>query len=338
VPPIKDSLALQSKLALNDTLFIEGLIMFTHLRTVLAVALAAVLTGSCDSNSSVTVNTKLTSTSLAESRSRATLTTSGCGTGYAACITPTAVTGKAYYAGMIVGSSNGLSLGPLLGSVEDPSEAESFTSTELIEFDFSEGLTSPGSPSLGGPIPYPADDAAYVQNAQIYFGWVDVTFELSTVDNGVNPALDNTHTIRIVMADVTDLGYTKGDVLYKDSDDTAFQWCTVGAGCTLTTRPASPLQISAIASYSNTEDQGNPTIPSFYAELETGHTPVQVKQTDLTTKTLTFTWDFDMGDGVKFVLNPTGLTTVYDLVSNVRLPAEPRDEDAAFEVEITVTQ
>ncbi len=77
------------------------------------------------------------------------------------------------------------------------------------------------------------------------------------------------------MADVSDRGYTKGDVLYKDSND----------------------------------------VPSFFAELEMGHTPVQVKQSDLTSKTLTFTWDFKMTDGVKFVLNPTRLTTVYDLIS-----------------------
>lgn len=311
--------------------------MFRTISVFSATAIMLFTIGSCTSGSSTTVNTKLTSSSLAAAGSRATLTTSGCGTGYAACITPTSVTGKAYYAGMIVGSSNGLSLGPLLGTVEDPSDATSFTSTELIEFDFAEGLTKPGSPSLGGPIAYPSDEQAYVQNAHIYFGWVDVTFEL-TAANGVPVALRDTHTVRIVMANVSDLGYTKGDVLYKDSNDTEFLWCTSGAGCTHTTRPGSPLQISAIASYANTEDEGNPTIPSFYAELETGHTPIQVKQSDLTSKTLTFTWDFNMADGVKFVLNPTGLTTVYDLVSNVRLPAEPRDEDAAFEVEIAVSE
>lgn len=311
------------------------------------IALAFLITVvvlSCDrqgDGETVNVKTSLVSTTLASSRAaRGHLSTTGCGTGYSACLTPTNVTGKAYYAGMIVGGGNtgedGLSLGPMIGEVRDPSTATAFSESELKDVDLSQQLTATGKPTLGGPIPYPSDAAAYVLNFHIYFGYVDIKFALDVTDPDVDPALEGTHTIRLVMADITGTDMKKGDLMYKSGSD--YVWCISGTGCTSTTRPTSPIQYTSVATFIGT-GPGNKTIPSFFMKMPSNATAVQVKKSDLTNtaNTNTFKVDFDMAKAIKFSTAPSAWSRFDQIVSALRIPAEPGDDSSAFTATITYT-
>ena len=294
--------------------------------------------GVLDGSSNVSVKTKLVSSSLSGSRNLGadrTLETTGCGGTFVACITPDTVTGKAYYAGMIVGggeaSSQGLSLGPMIGEVVDPSKASAFEDSELIAFDFSQQLVLNGSPSLGGPIPYPDDAGAFITQFHVYFGYVDTTI---TLENGEGqPGI---HVIRQVMADVTGTELKKGDLLYHADGATDFKWCVSGAGCTEATRPTTPVVNSTIATFSQT-NEGNKTIPSFFM-LPTSST-IQVKKSDLENKANTnnFTVDISMTKGIKFTTEPINWVTLDQMVAAFRLPADPGDSTAGFTAAITYT-
>ncbi len=301
------------------------------------ISLITVVSTSCSKGTTVKAATKLLSTTLTGGRnlrSERTLVTdtATCGTGFSACITPDGVVGKAYYAGMIVGKDHGLSLGPLIGTVTDASKATDFSESELLEFDFSQQLVLTGAPVIGGPIEYPADDQAYVQNFHVYLGWIDTTFTLA-----IGEGIIGTHVIRQVMADIAGTDMKKGDKMYRLSTDTDFKYCVTGSGCTGTTRPASPVQDSAIASFTNTSE-GNKTIPSFFVDLAAG-TEVQIKKSDLTSaaSTNTFTVDFAMTNGVKFTTAASEWATTDKLVSAFSLSAKPGDDDSAFTATITYT-
>lgn len=300
---------------------------------------------SCGNSETVNASTKLVSTTLSGARNvraaRATLETgtSTCGSGNEACITPDEVNGKAYYAGMIVGATNGLSLGPLIGSVEDASKATAFAESELLAFDFGEQLAMTGAPSIGGPIPYPADADAVVREFHVYFGYVDVTFTLAA--GGSISALAGTHVLRQVMADITGTDMKKGDIMHRMESETDFKWCVTGSpgNCSQTTRPASPLQNSEIASFSQTEE-GNKTIPSFFFKQPAAAETIYIKKSDLTNpaSTNTFTVDITMTRGLKFVATPASWSdNVAAMAASFRLPADPGDDEAGFTATITYT-
>ncbi len=308
--------------------------MKTALR-LLTVGLLPLLV-SCGSGDTVNVSTTFISTTLA---TRSDFTISGCGsvgsTTVLACITPTAIGGKAYYAGVIVGTTNGLSLGPMIGTVEDPSKATAFAESELLTVDLKQQIKNTGNPTLGGPIPYPADDQAYLREFHIYFGWMDVTFTLS---GGVpNGAVDGTHTFRQVMADISGTEYKKGDILYKASGSDTFKWCRTGLGCNDTTRPATPVVNAAIAAYSTTE-AGNKTIPSFFMSPPSDATPVQVKQADLKAGTSVFTIDISSTLGIKFTSTGATWTTVDQIASELLFSAQPGSSTSGFTATITYTK
>jgi len=258
------------------------------------------------------------------------------------CITPIAVTGMAYYAGLMVGSGEqgGYSVGPIIGEVIDPSQAESYTTSELIQFDMADQLQIDGSPTCCGGSPYPEDDRAILSYVHIYFGYLDNTIEFTSSD-GVATALVGKHIIRTIYADITDTEFKKGDLLYKGPNDSEFLWCTSSDGCTLSTRPSNPIQYAEVADYTNT-GQGSKNIPEFAIQLTAGHTDIKLTSTDLLDKTITwtFTVDFDITNGVQFASNPTTLTKVTELVSAFRLVASPQgrngsDADAQFKATVT---
>ena len=269
--------------------------------------------------------------------------TAECGTGYEACVTPINISGKAYYAGMIVGGGGasaepGLSLGPMIGSVRDPSQATAFALSELTDLDLSLQLVATGSPSLGGPIPYPSDAGAYVQNFHVYFGYIDIKFELAASDPNVASAVYGTHTVRLCMADITGTDYQKGDLLYKSASDSEFKWCVSGSGCGETARPSGPIQYESVVNFTNS-GEGNKTIPSFFMNLASDASPVQVKKSDLTdaANTNTFKVDFEMAQAIKFMTAPEDWSRIDHVVSALRLPADPGSSSSAFTATITYT-
>jgi hypothetical protein len=171
---------------------------------------------------------------------------------YVKCSTPINLTGEVWYTGLMVGAgSTGYSVGPLVGEVENPGSNTDYRGNP---FDAAAAQAATGKLSCCGGSPYPADSDAKIQYFQMYPVFIDAKF---SIDSG---AMSGTHTFRVYFSPVD--SYQKGDVLYKDSAGRLY-WCTAGSGCTATTRPASPVQYTAIKDFSNS-GQGHPSIPALF--------------------------------------------------------------------------
>jgi hypothetical protein len=306
----------------------------------LCAAIVLISCGSSSSSSSITATTTLVSTDLLPSSSqnairlKSALSADCSAETLVQCLTPSVVSGKVYYAGIMVGEQGGYSLGPIIGDVVDPSTALTFESDTLLDFDFSDESGLGGGIVCCGGTAYPADADAIVSRIEIYFGWVDATFTL-VADDGVETALVGTHTIRTVYATVDGTAYQQGDLLYRGASDSEFLWCTTDEGCIHTSRPESPLQNSDIAGYAGSEDGlGNQSIPTFAASLTSGHAEVQITETQVLNNDFEFTVDFQMTHAIGFTSNISAATRVYDMVSEFSLAAEPGSEDTGFVVEI----
>jgi hypothetical protein len=288
----------------------------------------------------VTASTALVSTNLDAAISsfavggfHQTYLSNSCGDDAVNCLTPTNLSGKIYYSGIMVGDQAGYSVGPIVGDIIDPSEVTSFPSEDLLDFDFSEELSLDGEFECCEGTDYPDDADAIASRIESYFGYVDTAFTLSAAD-GVAEDLVGSHFIRTVYADIDDTDFQQGDLLYSD-DGTDFFWCTIAAGCTHTTRPDSPIQYDDVVNYAGTEDGlGNQTIPTFSVDLD-DDSQVTLTETDLLANSWAFTVDFDMGDGVVFSEDLTEQDTIAEMVSLFSLAAEPGSSDNGFSASLT---
>lgn len=284
--------------------------------------------------------TKLISSSLADALSLSTLSlpslvSSDCLTTVTQCVTPSNLSGKVYYAGLGVGTGDSYSLGPIIGSITDPSVATSFPQEDLQDFDLTEELSLEGNISCCGGVPYPRDEEAIVRTVHIFFAYADAVLTLTSED-GVSGDLVGTHTIRTVFGDIDGTDFKKGDLLYKGEGDTAFVWCTSEGGCIHAERPENPIQEPVIASYDSPERVGNQTIPSFFANLPENHEEIRITEEQAKNNSFAITIDFDMTNGVGFTSNLSPLTRVEEMVGVFRLVASPQDQDNSFTATIQV--
>ncbi len=260
------------------------------------------------------------------------------------CLTPTSVSGKVYYGGIMIGGSgeeggeSGYSLGPIIGDVTDPSPATSYAESDLLSFNFGTELAIEGGIVCCGGSTYPSDAAAIVTRIEIYFGYVDVTFTLAESD-GVAEALVGTHQIRTYFADIDDTSYQQGDLLYRTDSSSDFMWCATVGSCTHTTRPETgTLQNSAIANYEGSEDGlGSQTIPSFAANLSSGHDSITITETQAENYDFAATIDFQMTNAIGWTSDITAFDTIDDMVGAFTLAAEPGSTDGGFTTTIAVT-
>jgi hypothetical protein len=310
----------------------------------ITTALCIMACGNSGGGKSIPTSTTLKSTTLsstssaasAAKRASAKAISTSCGEStFKSCVTPSSVTGQVYYAGLMIGDKNGYSLGPIVGEIIDPSEATAFATTELSDFDLGATTTFSGTPTCCEGSAYPADASATLSRIEMYFGYVDATFTLASTDS-VATALQATHTIRTVYADITGTAFKKGDLLYKNSTDTDFMWCTTDDGCTLTTRPTSPIQYSDVANFSSS-GLGNQNIATFAATLADGHETLSFPEATVLASSYTITADFTMTNSVVFTSDLTTLTTVPSMVSAFRLAAEPGSSTGGFTVTVTAT-
>ncbi len=253
-----------------------------------------------------------------------------------ACVTPSAVSGKSYYAGVMVGRNLGYSVGPILGDVIDPSQATSYVESDLHEFDLAQGIQTPGSFTCCDGSPFPSDEEAFVTRLEIYFGYIDTTFILGT--SGIAEALQGTHTVRLVFADITDTDLRRGDLLYQSGSSGDFVWCTTDSGCTHSTRPDTPIQLSSVSTFVN-DSFGSPTIPTVAAELTQDHEDIQLTRSQLedSTNAWTFTADFQINQAVIFTSDPSTWTSTAHMIAAYDLAAQPGRDTSGFSVNLTVT-
>lgn len=159
-------------------------------------------------------------------------------------------------------------------------------------FDFGAPAAISGSYSCCGGESWSANEVQ-LKDMIWTLGSIDFTFD------GTSLGFTGTHTLKLVYADNTALGYIKGDILLKVGDD--YKWCPTTATTTndcSTTRMASPItQDAAFVNY--TAAAGDPSLPYFDAELyanAAGTVQTAPASEELKTKTFEFTVNFDMTD------------------------------------------
>jgi hypothetical protein len=141
--------------------------------------------------------------------------------------------------------------------------------------------------------PYPSDENALFSDISIMFAWVDIQF--SAGDSDLLPP--GNHIVRQVYANVPDLNYQRGDILYRSSADEEFQWIDDAPGYDPadperfnSERPENPVQNSEIASFSGYEGgMGNQFIPTFGLEV-----PYEDRDTLVFDDFITHSWVFDV--------------------------------------------
>ena len=256
--------------------------------------------------------------------------------GYANCITPSNISGKIYYSGIMVGNETGYSLGPIVGTVQDPSPTLSFDMAELYDFDFANALSVSGGFTCCEGSPYPADSDAIAVRIESYFAYVDISFTLTEAD-GVSAELAGAHTIRTVYADINDTEYQQGDFLYEVTSGD-FRWCTLADGCVHSSRPADPLQYAEVTNFAGTPDgQGNQVIPTFAVQINPD-SQISLTESEVLANSWEFTIDFDMGDGVIFTQPLSEIGSIAELVSVVQLAAEPGNSQSSFSADLSAVK
>jgi hypothetical protein len=319
--------------------FKSAVLLFTILSSLLGACGSANQSNSAsDSDSVIVATTTLTSSSLSNDENSDTsflqAVSNNCGE-FDECITPDNIAGTIYYSGIMVGDTEGYSVGPIVGDVLDPSLETSFPLIDLYEFDFADGVGIDGSIVCCEGSPFPADEDAITSRIESYFGYIDTTFTLSE-DDDVAEDLVGTHIVRTVYADIDGTDYVQGDMLYSENG-VDFYWCTVADGCTFDSRPSDPIQYDDIVNYAGTPDGlGNQTIPTFSIDI-TAASQMELTETDLTENSWEFTVDFDMGDGVVFTESLADQETIADLVSIFHLAAEPGQSGSGFSATLSAT-
>jgi len=255
---------------------------------------------------------------------------------FAACLTPTNISGKIYYSGIMVGDETGYSLGPIVGTVQDPSPTLSFDMAELYDFDFANALSVSGGFTCCEGSPYPADSDAIAVRIESYFAYVDISLTLTEAD-GVSAELAGAHTIRTVYADINDTEYQQGDFLYEVTSGD-FRWCTLADGCVHSSRPADPLQYAEVTNFAGTPDgQGNQVIPTFAVQINPD-SQISLTESEVLANSWEFTIDFDMGDGVIFTQPLSEIGSIAELVSVVQLAAEPGNSQSSFSADLSAVK
>jgi hypothetical protein len=251
-----------------------------------------------------------------------------CGANDTAC-TPSKLTGRVYAAGAMLGpsgpGSEGYSMTFMAATdevIDDPSKGKGGS----IVFDVLNDDPYSGKASIPTADAMPSNPI--VSSIEFKFDYLDTTFAL-TGTTGV----DATYTIRTVYvseATASDVTGTmlRGDKLIKSSTETAFKWCSA-SGCS-ETRPASPYQHAAIASWELAPGQ----------QGGTDYTPVsfdiaaasQKTFTHATLSDITKVWTVDLAvaNAVTFSAQPNTFDSVQEIVDKYSFayaPASSQDGD-----------
>jgi len=179
-------------------------------------------------------------------------------------ITPINIIGKAVSLAMRIGGREGEYVDMILFAPEEQGfSGSSLRSSDnfLVDFDLKNpysGQTRDATVLIRDN-PYPDSANAMMSSVDILFSWIDFTFTMPQKDDSTpqdavvlnsHSDIPDTHTVRVVYADVTDKGYKRGDLLYFDPADSLFKWvdkdvnsqqATTYQSFLTTTRPANPV-------------------------------------------------------------------------------------------------
>lgn len=236
-------------------------------------------------------------------------------------LTPTNMEGRLIQVGLMIGASGpgGASRLGLMGSEEGYSRKDVPDSKSFPLFNMSERPTF-ASDFLCCWASYPDDDRAYSAWFEIMFAYVDVSFSIAS------GALAGAHTIRLSLANIGDLGYRRGDLLYKAAS--GFHWVDSAGGTPSSTRPGNPLQLNWIADYAGSGDgRGNQHIPTLFIAIQDSQR-VHLPADTVLANAWEFVADFILTRGLIFRRkDPAAMTSPAELLAAFDIRAD-RDNTA----------
>lgn len=255
-----------------------------------------------------------------------------CGASDTAC-TPSNLQGRVYAAGAMLGGGGGpggFSMTFMADSdavTQDPSEGKGGT----IIFDVLLDDPVSGKAAIPSEAEMPTNNK--VTSIEFKFDYLDTTFVL-TGTSGV----DATYTVRTVFvseataSDVTGTMY-RGDKLIMASGETAFKWCD-SSGCS-TTRPTSPYQQSAIASWTPFEQGGvEYTTVSFDIADDAQKTFSYATLSDVSK---VWTVDLAVANAITFSAAPSTFDAVKTIVDKFAFAYTPSSDGSAGTSALTAT-
>jgi hypothetical protein len=225
------------------------------------------------------------------------------------CITPTNISGKVYNMRLRISAANDNHI--MMEPIGEETESTTETS-ETYAFNLAEPVEIAGSFQLSDDDEF--DENSNMKDISFIFQYIEV--DISGSDTG----LSDDYTLRMVYADVADLGYTQGDVLIKDGEE--YKWCAEGAtsldNCS-TTRPSSPITLVGIPNYVTPYEEG-PDIPIFMTEVfaDTSGSMIGVSRKQMLENDWEFNADFDLKYALKAEDDDDTLDSIYDLMAKIQ--------------------
>lgn len=232
-------------------------------------------------------------------------------------ITPSNMEGRLLQATLMVGEpgpGGGGSIIRLVGEESPYPAANVPNSTDHPLFNMAERLTM-ASDFRCCFSTYPPDEKAYSGWFALMFAYVDVTFQIHSGQ------LAGSHTVRTAFARVDDLGYHRGDLLYKTGD--GFRWVDSATGTLSASRPPRPLQLAWVAGFAGSGDgRGNQHIPELMIAIQDSqkvHMPADV----VLSHAWEFVTDFILTDGLIFRrADPNAMTSAAQLLAAFDIRAD----------------
>jgi hypothetical protein len=269
------------------------------------------------------------------------------------CVSPTALTGKYYGAGLLIQSSGS----GMVAYFGQESWSQITGASTSLPFDSASPVTNAGNLTCCGGTGNLASSSAYISDVIYLFGYLDATFALTGITSNTN--MNRTFTVRFVLADGAISGGVRGDLLLKDPADSVFKWINtatsaggdVGAGTLVTSRPTSPVTMnSSVTAYTNPfgTTQGNQTIPVIYAPVIPASGGVYtISEAELSTSSRTYTFRFDPTNFVMFpslqsATDLNMLSTYTSMLQRIHLgglpfSTQPQGVGSPASTELTVT-
>ncbi len=232
-------------------------------------------------------------------------------------VTPSNMEGRLLQATLMVGEpgpGGGGSVIRLVGEESHYPAANVPKSTDLPLFNMAERLTM-ASDFRCCYRTYPPDEKAYSGWFALMFAYVDVTFQIHSGQ------LAGSHTVRTAFARVDDLGYQRGDLLYKTAD--GFRWVDSTSGAFSASRPAQPLQLPWVAGFAGSGDgRGNQHIPELMIAIQDSQ-KVHMPADTVLGNAWEFVVDFILKDGLIFRrADPNAMTTAVQLLAAFDIRAD----------------
>jgi hypothetical protein len=231
-------------------------------------------------------------------------------------LTPSNMEGRLIQASLMVGQAGpgGGSALRLVGDERGFSDRAVARSDELPLFNMADKLTMDSDFRCCWET-YPADDLAYSGWFEILFAYVDATFQIQS------GPLAGSHTVRTAFAEIEDLGYGRGDLLYKT--DEGFRWVDSATGKLASSRPSRPIRLEWVANYGGSGDgRGNQHIPALMVAVQDSQ-KVHMPADTVLANAWEFVADFILRNGLIFRrVDPNTMTSEAQLLSAFDIRAD----------------